>query len=83
MVIATTKSVIFVTIVVLVEVSFQPLAELKVIQVARLDQLCNIDVTLDTVLVESLLEDLVVLDEFVFVLCIPLDSFVREGAWVE
>lgn len=59
------------------------MAEFKVIEVAGLDQLCYINMTLDTVLVEGLLEDLVVFDEFVLVLGAPLDSLVGEGTWEE
>ncbi len=55
------------------------MAEFKVIEVAGLDQLCYINMTLDAVFVKGLLEDLVVFDELVLVLGAPLDSLVGEG----
>ena len=83
LVITATKSIVFFAIVILVEVRLQPLAELEVVKIAGLDQFGHIDVTLDTVLVEGLLEDFVVLDELMLVLCTPLDSFDWESARVE
>lgn len=80
LVITATKSIIFFAIVILIEVGLEPLAELEVVKVAGLDQFGHIDVTLDTVLVEGLLEDFIVIDELVFVLCLPLYSFDWEGA---
>ena len=53
------------------------MAELKVIQVASLDQLADINMSLDSILVKSVLQDLVVVYELVLVLGAPLDS--REG----
>ena len=53
------------------------MAELKVIQVASLDQLADINMSLDSILVKSVLQDLVIVYELVLVLGAPLDS--REG----
>ena len=51
----STKRVILLSIKVLLEVGLQPLAELQVVQIASLDQLGNIDMSLDSVLVKGLL----------------------------
>ena len=80
---ATTKGVVLLTIVVLLEVCLEPLAELEVVQVLGLDELGNVDVPLDSVPVKGLLEDLVVLDELVLMLGVPLDSAEGEGVGVE
>lgn len=53
------------------------MAELKVVQVAGLDQLADVNMSLDSILVKSVLQDLVVVYELVLVLGAPLDS--REG----
>lgn len=77
MVLSAGEGVVLITGVILLEVSLEPLAELEVVEVAGLDELANINVPLDSVLVEGVLEDLVVVDELVLVLGSPLDS--REG----
>ena len=59
------------------------MAELKVIKVAGLDKLANVNVPLDAILVKGVLKDLVVVDELVLVLGSPLDSGEGEGARVE
>jgi len=73
LVLSPTKGVVWLATVVLLEVSFQPLTELEVVLVSRLGELGDFDVTLDAILVEGLLENLVVLNEFVFVFGIPLN----------
>ena len=83
LVLAASNSVVLLTIIVLLEVCLEPLAELEVVQVASLHQLGDVDVALDSVLVEGLLEDLVVIDELVFVLGAPLDSTESERPRVE
>lgn len=83
LVVATTKSIVFFAAIVLIEVSLEPLAELKVVQGTGLHQLGHIDVPLDAVLVEGLLEDLVVVDELVLSFGTPLDALEWERAWVE
>ena len=80
---AATQGIILLTIVVLLEVSFQPLAELKVVEVLGLDELADVNVTLDTVAVECLLQHLVVLHELVLVFGSPLDTAEWEGTRVE
>jgi len=73
LVLSPAKGVVWLATVVLLEVSFQPLTELEVVLVSRLGELGDFDVTLDAILVEGLLENLVVLNEFVFVFGIPLN----------
>jgi len=73
LVLSPTKGVVWLATVVLLEVSFQPLTELEVVLVSRLGELGDFNVTLDAILVEGLLENLVVLNEFVFVFGIPLN----------
>ena len=80
---AAGKRIILFSVVVLLEVSFEPLAELKVVQVLGLNQLCNIDVALDSILVKGLLKHLVVLDVLVLVLSVPLDTREWESARIE
>ena len=70
-------------IIVLVEEGFDPLAELEVVLVLGLDELVDVDVALDSVLVEGVLEDLVVLNELVLVLRAPAHSLERKGVGVE
>ena len=74
LVLASCERVIFLAIVVLLKVSLQPLAELKVVEILALGELGDVDMSLDSVLVEGVLEDLVVLYELVLVLGAPLDS---------
>ena len=83
LILASAKRVVFVTIVVLVEVRFDPLTELKVIQRACLHQLGDIDVPLDTILVEGGLEHFVVLDVLVLAFGAPLNTGEGERARVE
>ena len=73
LVLSPAKGVVWLATVVLLEVSFQPLTELEVVLVSRLGELGDFNVTLDAILVEGLLENLVVLNEFVFVFGIPLN----------
>jgi len=79
----TCQGIVLVTRVVLLPVGLEPLAELEVVQVASLHQLGDIDVPLDSVLVEGVLEDLVVVDELVLVLGTPLDPLEGERVGVE
>lgn len=51
-----------------IEECLDPLAELKVILVLRIDQLRDVNVALYSILVESLLKNFVVFDEFIVVL---------------
>ena len=83
LILTSTKRVVIVTIVVLFEVSFQPLAELKVVKGTRFDELSHIDVSLDAILIESSLKHLVVLNELVLALGVPLDTREGEGSGVE
>lgn len=83
LVLSATQSVVFLTIVVLLEVSLEPLAELEVVEVASFGQLGDVDVALNAVFVEGLLEHLVVLGVLVLVLGAPLDSGEGERSLVE
>ena len=83
LVLSPTKGVVWLATVVLLEVSFQPLAELEVVLVSSLLELGDIDVTLDSVLVEGLLENLVVLNEFILVFGIPLHLAEVESSGIE
>jgi hypothetical protein len=80
---AATYGIVGLTIVVLFEVGFEPLAELKVVLVLSLGELSNFDVSLDTVLVEGVLENLVIFDEFVLMLGIPFYLGELKGSRVE
>ena len=59
------------------------MAELQVIKIPSLDQLGDINVPLDSVLVESLLQHLVVLNELVLMLGSPLYFAECESTWVQ
>lgn len=83
LVLAAAQSIVFSTTVVLLEVSLDPLAEFQVVLVLGLNKLRNVDVTLDSVLLESCLQYLVVVYKFVFVLGAPLYASVGERSRVE
>jgi hypothetical protein len=83
LILAAAEGVVRFTIVILLEVGLEPLAELEIILVLCLSELPNLDVTLDAVLVEGVLEEFVVIDKFVFVFGVPLDLTDGEGAGVE
>lgn len=68
LVFASCQGVVFVTTVILLEVSLKPLAELEVVKIASLDELCDIDMSLDSVLIKGGLQELVVVNELVLVL---------------
>ena len=51
--------------------------------VLGLHELVDLDVSLNTVLIECALQDLVVLDEFILVLSIPLDLAKLKGSSVK
>ena len=59
------------------------MAEFQVVLVFGLDQLRNVDVSLDSVLLESCLQHFIVVDEFVFVLGATLYASVGERSRVE
>ena len=80
---AAADSVVGLAIVVLFKIGFEPLTKLKVVLVLCLGELADFDVALDAVLVEGVLENFVVLDEFVLVLGVPLDFAEGEGSRVE
>ena len=80
---APAQSIILVTRVIFLEVGLEPLAELEVVQVASLDQLADVNMSLDSILVERVLQDLIVVYELVLVLCAPLDSRKGERVGVE
>ena len=80
---APCQSVVLVARVILLEVCLEPLAELKIIQVARLDELSDVNVSLYSILVKGVLQDLVVVHEFVLVLGPPLNSGKGERVGVE
>jgi len=83
LVLSPTDGVVWLTTVVLLEVSFQPLAELEVVLVSRLGELGDLDVTLNAILVEGSLENLVVFSEFVLVFGIPLNFTELESSGIE
>jgi hypothetical protein len=64
------------------EVFLDPLANLGVVQEAALYQFVNVEVLLNSVLAESVVQDFVVLHEFVIKLRLPLHGAHVEGAWV-
>jgi hypothetical protein len=70
---ATTNGIVGLSIIVLLEVSFQPLAELQIVLVLCFHELAHLDMALDAVLVEGLLQHFVVLNKLMFVLRVPLD----------
>ncbi len=80
---ATGWSIVGLPIVVLLKVCFDPLAELQVVLVFSFDKLSDIDVAFDAILVECCLQDLIVLHEFMFVLCLPLNSAVGEASRIQ
>jgi hypothetical protein len=80
---AAAEGIVGLSVVVLLEVGFEPLAELEVVLVLGLGELADFDVALDAVLVEGVLQDFVVLHEFVLVLGIPLDLAEGERARVQ
>ena len=83
MVLSSAKCIIRFSIVILLEIRLQPLAKLKVVLVLGFDKPCYFDVTFNTILVEGILEDFVVLNIFIFVLGIPLHFAELESAGVE
>lgn len=79
---AAGKRIIFFTIVILIEISLKPLAELEVVKISSLDELGHINMSLDAIFVKRLLEHLVVLNKLVFGLGLPLNFTEGEGSWV-
>ena len=83
LILAASQGVVLISVVVLLEVGFEPLTELEVVEIASLHELGYIDMALDAVLIEGLLQHLVVVDELVLVLGTPLNSAECEGSRVE
>lgn len=83
LVLAATGSIVRLSIILLVEKCLDPLNELKIVLVSGLNQLSDIDVTLDSILIETLLQNLVVVNILMFCLSCPLDSTEGESAWVQ
>ena len=83
LILPSTERIIRFSIVILLEIRLQPLAKLKVILVLSFDKLIYFDVSLNAILVESVLKDLVVIYVFVFVLSIPLYFAELESARIE
>lgn len=75
--------VIRLSIIVFLEVGFEPLAELEVVLILSLDELVYFDISLDAIFVKGVLELFVVLDIFILVLCVPPDLAKSEGSRVE
>lgn len=67
----------------LVEEGLDPLTKLKIILILCILKFTNIDMALNTVLVESALEDFVVFHEFVLMFSLPLDSTERESSRIQ
>jgi len=61
------------TIVLDIEETLHPLQELEIVLILSLNELVNVDVALDVVFQKDLLQNLIVFDIFVVVLCIPSD----------
>jgi len=80
---ASCQGIVFVTAEVLLEVGLEPLTELEVVKVAGLNELGNIDVSLDAIFVEGSLQELVVVNELMLVLGAPLNSSECERARIE
>jgi hypothetical protein len=80
---ASSGSIVGLSIIVLVEESLNPLAEFQIILVSRLLELGHVDMSLDSVLVERCLQNFVVFNELVFVLSLPLHSMEWESVRVE
>lgn len=68
------RPIVWFSIIVLIEVSFQPLTKFEVVLIFCLLKFSNIDVALDSILVESSLEHLIVFNELVLMFGLPLDS---------
>ena len=83
LVLAAARAVVGLAVVVLVEKGLDPLAELQVVLVLGVFQFANVNMALDAVLVKSSLQNLVVLDKFVLVLCLPLDTAKGERVGVQ
>lgn len=73
------ECIIGLTVVVLVEVALEPLAKFKVVLIPRLCEFLHINMSFHSIFVERVLQDLVVIDEFVLVLGAPLDLGEVEG----
>ena len=82
LVLAASKCIIRLPIVVLLEESLQPLAELEVVEWSGFDKLTSLNMSLDAILVKSILEHLVVLDILVLVLGLPSNLAELESSWV-
>jgi len=83
LVIAATQCIVLLAIVVLFKIGLKPLAELKIIKIASLNQLRNVNVAFDAIFVEGHLKNFVVVDILVLVLGVPLDALEWECAWVK
>ena len=79
---ATTHWIICTSVVLDIKKALHPLHKLEVVLVFGLNELVNINIALDIVLQECLLQNLVVLDIFVVVLCVPLNFIHRNSARV-
>ena len=64
-----------------VKISFQPLDEFEIVLVLRLGQLFDLDVLLHFTLGKTLLKDFVVVDEFPFILCLPVNPLHGNFSW--
>lgn len=76
------NSIIGLPIVVDVVIGFNPLEHLQIVLVLCLNQLVDIDVPLDLVLGKRLLQNLVVLDEFIVMLCAPFHFGQRNSSGI-
>ena len=82
-ILATTQRVVLLAIVVLLEVSLEPLAEFEVVKITALNELAYINVSLDTISIKGCLEDFVVFNIFVFMLSTPFHSLERESVRIK
>ena len=76
------KGFIWLAIIILLKVCLKPLAKLKIILIFSLNQFAHFDVTLDTIFVKCILENLVILHKFILMFCIPLHFTEPKRAWV-
>lgn len=83
LVLAAARTVVRFPVVVLVEKGLDPLAELQVVLVLGVFQFSDVNVALDAVLVKGSLQNLVVFDELVLVLCLPLDTAKGERVGIQ
>lgn len=83
LILSACKSIVLISAIILLKVSLEPLAELKVVEISCLCELAHFDMPFDSILVKGVLEYFVILNILVLVFGSPLDLAEWKRAWEE